>query len=53
MRFLLTRLFDWLNTPDGALVRRKDPLEYERKLRFHAGVEGVAAYGLAEPGGAA
>ena len=28
MRFLLTRLVDWLNVPPGALVRPKDPLEY-------------------------
>jgi homoserine kinase type II len=47
MRFLLTRLYDWLNTPSGALVRRKDPLEYERKLRFHAQLGSVADYGLA------
>lgn len=46
IRFLLTRLYDWLNTPAGAFVKRKDPLEYERKLRFHAGVEGADAYGL-------
>ncbi|HLN22627.1 MAG TPA: homoserine kinase [Patescibacteria group bacterium] len=46
MRFLLTRLYDWLNTPAGALVKRKDPLEYERKLRFHAQVGGPGAYGL-------
>ncbi len=46
MRFLLTRLYDWLHHPDGAFVRRKDPLEYLRKLRFHAGVRGPAAYGL-------
>lgn len=46
MRFLLTRLYDWLNTPAGALVKRKDPLEYERKLRFHAGIRGVADYGI-------
>ncbi len=37
-RFLATRLYDWLNTPDGAQVTRKDPLEYLYKLRFHAGV---------------
>ena len=30
MRFLLTRLYDWLNAPPGALVRPKDPLEYLR-----------------------
>ena len=35
LRFLLTRLVDWLNVPPGALVRPKDPLEYLRKLRFH------------------
>lgn len=46
MRFLLTRLYDWLNTPAGALVKRKDPLEYERKLRFHAAIESVADYGI-------
>jgi homoserine kinase type II len=46
LRFLLTRLFDWLNTPAGALVTRKDPLEYLRKLRFHAAAKGPDAYGL-------
>lgn len=46
MRFLLTRLYDWIHTPDGALVVRKDPLEYEAKLRFHAGVSDIGAYGL-------
>lgn len=46
MRFLLTRLYDWLNTPAGALVKRKDPLEYLHKLRFHRGVAGPGAYGL-------
>ena len=42
MRFLLTRLVDWLAVPDGALVRPKDPLEYYRKLRFHQSVKSVA-----------
>lgn len=46
MRFLLTRLYDWLNTPAGALVKRKDPLEYLRKLRFHQGLTGPGAYGI-------
>lgn len=46
MRFLLTRLYDWLNTPAGALVQRKDPLEYYRKLRFHQGVATPGAYGI-------
>ena len=35
IRFLLTRLYDWLNTPPGALVTRKEPLDYLRRLRFH------------------
>src|SRR6185437_1832521 len=34
LRFLLTRLYDWLNQTAGALVRPKDPLEYLKKLRF-------------------
>ncbi len=35
MRFFLTRLAAWGATPTGALVRRKDPLEYERRLSAH------------------
>lgn len=46
LRFLLTRLYDWLNHPDGAFVKPKDPLEYWNKLRFHSEVRGPAAYGL-------
>jgi homoserine kinase type II len=46
VRFLLTRLVDWLAVPDGALVRPKDPLEYYRKLRFHQSVKNVEDYGL-------
>lgn len=46
LRFLLTRLFDWLNVPPGALVRPKDPMEYVRKLRFHQGVKSLGEYGL-------
>ena len=46
MRFLLTRLYDWLNTPPGAFVKRKDPMEYLRKLRFHQGITGPGAYGI-------
>ena len=39
LRFMLTRLVDWLNVPPGALVKPKDPLEYDRKLAFHRHVE--------------
>jgi len=46
LRFLLTRLYDWLNQTAGALVRPKDPLEYLRKLRFHRGIAEPAAYGI-------
>jgi len=46
LRFLLTRLYDWLNVPPGALVAPKDPLEYLRKLRFHRTVQNASAYGL-------
>ena len=46
MRFLLTRLYDWVNTPAGAMVKPKDPREYLRKLKFHRGVTEISAYGL-------
>lgn len=45
LRFLLTRLYDWLNTPEGAVVTKKDPREYLRRLRFHRQVENAAEYG--------
>lgn len=45
LRFLLTRLYDWLTTPAGALVVKKDPLEYLKKLRFHQAVDSAADYG--------
>ncbi len=34
MRFMLTRLYDWLNQVPGALVKPKDPIEYLTKMRF-------------------
>ena len=46
MRFLLTRLYDWLHTPKDALVTCKDPLEFVARLRFHLGVKGPGDYGL-------
>lgn len=46
MRFLLTRLVDWIAVPNGALVRPKDPLEYHRKLRFHQSVTSTRDYGF-------
>ncbi|MGZ9097103.1 MAG: homoserine kinase [Micavibrio sp.] len=35
LRILLTRLYDWINHPAGALVQPKDPKEYSAKLRWH------------------
>lgn len=35
LRFLLTRAWDWLNTPADALVTRKDPLAFLRRLEFY------------------
>ena len=46
LRFLLTRLVDWFDERGAALVRRKDPIEYFRKLRFHQAVAGVRDYGF-------
>jgi homoserine kinase type II len=46
MRFLLTRLYDWVNTPDGAMVTRKHPMEYLRRLRFHRWARDEHAYGI-------
>ena len=53
IRFLLTRLVDWLNVPPGALVKPKDPLEYVRKLRFHQSVKSIGDYGVEHSGFAA
>ncbi|APH55192.1 Homoserine kinase [Granulibacter bethesdensis] len=46
LRFALTRLFDWLNTPPGAMVTRKDPMDYVHRLRFHLSAPNAGAYGL-------
>jgi homoserine kinase type II len=45
MRFFLTRLADWGATPAGALVRPKDPLEYERKLAVHRAAPDLVLFG--------
>ncbi len=46
LRFLLTRLIDWLEVPAGALVKPKDPLEYYRKLQFHQANSSARDYGI-------
>lgn len=45
LRFLLTRLYDWLNVPEGALVTPKNPAEYIAKLKFHQSVNAASEYG--------
>lgn len=45
LRFFLTRLVDWSDTPADALVRPKDPLDYAARLQFHRQVAGPADYG--------
>lgn len=46
LRFALTRLYDWLATPRDALVTRKDPTDYLRRLRFHRAARDAHAYGI-------
>ena len=46
LRFLLTRAYDWLHTDADALVNRKDPQEYLRRLKFHRSVRSAREYGL-------
>jgi homoserine kinase type II len=35
IRFTLSRAWDWLNTPADALVTRKDPLAYWRRVKIY------------------
>jgi len=44
MRFLLTRVFDYLNLTEGALVKIKDPVEYLKRLEFHDSVNSYEDY---------
>ncbi|MBL8566564.1 MAG: homoserine kinase [Hyphomicrobiaceae bacterium] len=44
LRFLLTRSYDWLNTPKNAVVSPHDPIDYLRRLRFHQSVGSIAGY---------
>lgn len=46
LRFLMTRMHDWLNPKEGALVTPKDPMEYLEKLKFHLNARDYHAYGL-------
>tara|TARA_B100000686_G_scaffold293323_1_gene322752 strand:- start:2185 stop:3153 length:969 start_codon:yes stop_codon:yes gene_type:complete len=44
IRFLLTRVFDYLNLTEGALVKIKDPVEYLKRLEFHNKVKNYQDY---------
>ena len=44
IRFLLTRVFDYLNLTEGALVKIKDPVEYLKRLEFHNNVKNYQDY---------
>jgi len=44
IRFLLTRVFDYLNLIEGAIVKIKDPVEYLKRLEFHNNVENYQDY---------
>ena len=44
MRFLLTRVFDYLNLTEGAIVKIKDPVEYLKRLEFHDSVKNHQDY---------
>tara|TARA_Y100000590_G_scaffold409412_1_gene501565 strand:+ start:1408 stop:2376 length:969 start_codon:yes stop_codon:yes gene_type:complete len=44
IRFLLTRVFDYLNLTEGALVKIKDPIEYLKRLEFHNNVKNYQDY---------
>ena len=45
LRFTLTRAYDWLNTPPGALVTRKDPLAFARRLDWYLAATPAAMLG--------
>jgi len=44
IRFLLTRVFDYLNLIEGAIVKIKDPIEYLKRLEFHNNVKNYQDY---------
>lgn len=50
MRFIATRSYDWLFTPDDALVTRKDPMEFVQRLKFYDEA-GHSVFAFAEAGG--
>ena len=44
LRYLLTRSYDYLNTPKNALIKIKDPKEYIQKLNYHRNLNSFKDY---------
>ena len=44
LRYLLTRAYDYLNTPKNAIIKIKDPKEYFQKLNFHRNIKNFNQY---------
>jgi homoserine kinase type II len=44
LRYLLTRSYDYLNTPKSAVIKIKDPKEYVQKLNFHRNIKSFKEY---------
>ena len=44
LRYLLTRIYDYLNTPKSALIKIKDPKEYFQKLIIHNNLNNYKDY---------
>ncbi|NBC36805.1 homoserine kinase [Novosphingobium sp. FSY-8] len=47
MRFLSTRAYDWINTPPDAMVTKKDPMAFARRLEFYANPGNAAIFAAA------
>jgi homoserine kinase type II len=45
LRFFLTRLIDWSETPADALVKPHDPMDYAKRLAFHRTTRSASDYG--------
>ena len=44
LRYLLTRAYDYLNTPKDAYIKIKDPREYIQKLKYHQNINSFEDY---------
>ena len=44
LRYLLTRIYDYINTPKTALIKIKDPKEYFQKLIIHNSLNSYKNY---------